>query len=87
MKQKQHPLSGLLSSLNYAICSVLDLKVHMDGWKEEDCAEYLKAFGISKAKQIWPFTYPAGRTRQLPQVLSWILGNLQTERECFRTLS
>ena len=41
-----------LSSLNYAICSVLDLKVHMDGWKEEDCAEYLKAFGISKAEQI-----------------------------------
>ena len=24
----------------------------MDGWKEEDCAEYLKAFGISKAEQI-----------------------------------
>ena len=50
MKQKQHLRA--LSSLNYAICSVLDLKVHMDGWKEEDCAEYLKAFGISKAEQI-----------------------------------
>ena len=41
-----------LSSLNYAICSVLDLEVHMDGWKEEDCAEYLNAFGISNAEQV-----------------------------------
>ena len=41
-----------LSSLNYAICSVLDLEVHMDGWKEENCAEYLKAFGISDEEQI-----------------------------------
>lgn len=41
-----------LSSLNYAICSVLDLEVHMDGWKEENCAGYLKAFGISDEEQI-----------------------------------
>ena len=41
-----------LSSLNYAICSVLDLEVHTAGWKEEDCADYLNTFGISDEDQI-----------------------------------
>lgn len=41
-----------LTSLNYAICSVLDLEIHMEGWSEADCAEYLNAFGISNAEQV-----------------------------------
>ncbi len=41
-----------LSSLNYAICSVLDLEIHTEGWNEADCAEYLNAFGISRAEQV-----------------------------------
>lgn len=40
-----------LSSLNYAICSVLDLEVHISGWTEEDCSEYLQSFGITDAEQ------------------------------------
>ena len=40
-----------LSSLNYAICSVLDLEVHTSGWAEEDCSEYLQSFGITDAEQ------------------------------------
>lgn len=40
-----------LSSLNYAICSVLDLEVHTSGWTEEDCSNYLQSFGITDAEQ------------------------------------
>ena len=40
-----------LSSLNYAICSVLDLEVHTSGWTEEDCYNYLQSFGITDAEQ------------------------------------
>ncbi len=40
-----------LSSLNYAICSVLDLEVHTSGWTEEDCSNYLQNFGITDAEQ------------------------------------
>ena len=42
----------VLSSLNYAICSVLDLEIHTEGWSEADCTEYLNAFGISNAEQV-----------------------------------
>ena len=41
-----------LSSLNYAICSVLDLEVHTSGWAEENCQSYLASFGISSPEQI-----------------------------------
>ena len=41
-----------LSSINYAICSVLDLEIHIEDWNEADCAEYLNAFGISNAEQV-----------------------------------
>lgn len=40
-----------LSSLNYAICSVLDLEVHASGWTEEDCRSYLASFGVSNPEQ------------------------------------
>ena len=40
-----------LSSLNYAICSVLDLEVHTSGWTEGDCSNYLQSFGITDAEQ------------------------------------
>lgn len=40
-----------MSSLNYAICSVLDLEVHTSGWTEADCRSYLASFGISNPEQ------------------------------------
>lgn len=41
-----------LSSLNYAICASLDLSIHGEGWTEEDCIQYLSAFGITDRTQI-----------------------------------
>ncbi len=41
-----------LSSLNYAVCAMMDLFIHGEGWTENDCAEYLAAFGITDAAQI-----------------------------------
>ncbi len=41
-----------LSSLNYAVCASLDLYIHSAGWTEEDCADYLTAFGITDAEQL-----------------------------------
>ena len=40
-----------LSSLNFAICAVLDLAVHTEGWTPEDCSRYLSSFGISGQEQ------------------------------------
>ncbi len=41
-----------LSSLNYAICASLDLSIHADGWTENECVQYLKAFGITDTEQV-----------------------------------
>ena len=78
-----------LSSLNYAICSVLDLKVHMDGWKEEDCCRIsakLLAFPRQNRLHALYLTLLEEPANYLKYYLGY-LGNLQTERECFRTLS
>lgn len=40
------------SSLNYAICAILDLAIHTEGWTEEDCIEYLSSFGITDTGQV-----------------------------------
>lgn len=55
-----------LSSLNYAICSVLDLEVHTSGWTEEDCSNYLQNFGITDAEPgSFSLPYHPRRTCQL----------------------
>ncbi|MCD8362594.1 MAG: DUF885 domain-containing protein [Lachnospiraceae bacterium] len=41
-----------LSSLNYAVCASLDLYIHSAGWTEEDCADYLAAFGVTDTEQL-----------------------------------
>lgn len=41
-----------LSSLNYALCAMLDLSIHGDGWTESECTRYLNSFGITDAVQI-----------------------------------
>lgn len=41
-----------LSSLNYALCAMLDLSIHGDGWTESECTRYLNSFGITDAAQI-----------------------------------
>ncbi len=41
-----------LSSLNYAVCAMMDVFIHGEGWTENDCSEYLAAFGITDAAQI-----------------------------------
>ena len=41
-----------LTSLNYAICSVLDLEIHTSGWNESACTEYLHSYGITDSSQI-----------------------------------
>ncbi|MCD8198425.1 MAG: DUF885 domain-containing protein [Lachnospiraceae bacterium] len=41
-----------LSSLNYAVCASLDLYIHSAGWTEENCMDYLSAFGITDTEQV-----------------------------------
>lgn len=41
-----------MTSLNYAICASLDLSIHGEGFTEEDCVQYLSAFGITDRGQI-----------------------------------
>ncbi len=41
-----------LSSINYAICAILDLSIHQEGWSEEDCRNYLSSFGITDPEQV-----------------------------------
>jgi uncharacterized protein (DUF885 family) len=41
-----------LTSLNYALCASLDLSIHCNGWTEDDCTDYLSAFGITDQSSI-----------------------------------
>jgi uncharacterized protein (DUF885 family) len=41
-----------LTSLNYALCASLDVSIHIEGWTEEDCTDYLSAFGIKDKDSI-----------------------------------
>jgi uncharacterized protein (DUF885 family) len=41
-----------LASLNYALCASLDISIHCEGWTEEDCTDYLAAFGITDQSSI-----------------------------------
>lgn len=52
LAEEEADLLRALSSLNYAVCASLDLSVHGEGWTEEDCAQYLSAFGITDRAQI-----------------------------------
>lgn len=52
VSQEEAKLLRALSSLNYAVCASLDLSIHGEGWSEEDCVQYLSAFGITDREQI-----------------------------------
>lgn len=41
-----------ISSFNYALCANLDLAIHAQGWSEEDCQNYLSAFGIYDEAEV-----------------------------------
>lgn len=52
LAEEEADLLRALSSLNYAVCASLDLSIHGEGWSEEDCIQYLSAFGITDREQI-----------------------------------
>lgn len=76
-----------LSSLNYAICAVLDLEVHSAGWDEQDCTVYLSSFGIHDADQI--HTLYLSITEDPANYLKYVLGFLEIckLKECAETHS
>ncbi|MDO4262228.1 MAG: DUF885 domain-containing protein, partial [Eubacteriales bacterium] len=67
-----------LSSLNYALCASLDLYVHGQGWSEEQCAAYLKSFGITDTEQIHQLYLQIIETPS--NYLKYYLGYLEIDR-------